>query len=86
MASKSLFESHPVLTLAAIVVLAVAADALAARGGGGHGGGGSHGNRGGGLGGGVFRSGAPVHSGALTARPGVAVRSGRIANSHCCFF
>jgi hypothetical protein len=37
MASKSLFESNPLLTLGAIVVLAVAADAVAARRGGGGG-------------------------------------------------
>jgi len=80
MASKSLFESHPILTLGAIVVLAVAADALAARrggGGGGHGAGGGY--HGGGLGGGegAFRSGAPVRSGTLTAHPDTAVRSGQ---------
>jgi len=69
MASKSLFESHPVLTLGVIVVLAVAADAFAARGGGG---GGGHG------GGGAFRSGAPVRSGASTAHPDTAVRSGQV--------
>ena len=69
MASKSLFESNPLLTLGAIVVLAVAADAFAARGGGG---GGGHG------GGGAFRSGAPVHSGASTAHPDTAVRSGQV--------
>jgi len=69
MASKSVFESHPVLTLGVIVVLAVAADAFAARGGGG---GGGHG------GGGAFRSGAPVRSGASTAHPDTAVRSGQV--------
>ena len=69
MASKSLFESHPVLTLGVIVVLAVAADAFAARGGGG---GGGHG------GGGAFRSDAPVRSGASTAHPDTAVRSGQV--------
>ena len=69
MASKSLFESHPVLTLGVIVVLAVAADAFAARGGGG---GGGHGD------GGAFRSGAPVRSGASTAHPDTAVRSGQV--------
>jgi hypothetical protein len=92
MASKSLFESNPVLTLGAIVVLAVAADAFAARGdgGGGHGGGGGQsgggphggggGYHGGGLrsGGGAFRSGAPVHRGASTAHPDTAVRSGQV--------
>jgi hypothetical protein len=82
MASKSLFESHPVLTLGAIVVLAVAADALAARrggGGGGHGAGGGGGYHGGelGSGGGAFRSGAPVHGGAFTAHPDTAVCSGQ---------
>jgi len=69
MASKSVFESHPVLTLGVIVVLAVAADAFAARGGGG---GGGHG------GGGAFRSGAPVRSGVSTAHPDTAVRSGQV--------
>ena len=83
MASKSLFESHPVLTLGAIVVLAVAADALAARrggGGGGHGAGGGGGYRGGelGSGGGAFRSGAPVHGGAFTAHPDTAIRGGQV--------
>jgi hypothetical protein len=80
MASKSLFESNPILTLGAIVILAVAADAVAARRGGG---GGEHGSGGGyygvglGSGGSAFRSGAPVRSGALTAHPDTAVRSGQ---------
>jgi|GEM_PF-4758949 hypothetical protein len=79
MASKSLFESNPLLTLGAIVVLAVAADAVAARRGGGGGEGGGGGYHGGGIGsgGGAFRAGAPVHSGALTAHPDTAVRSGQ---------
>jgi hypothetical protein len=82
MASKSLFESNPILTLGAIVVLAVAADALAARrggGGGGPGAGGGAGYHGGGLGsgGGSFRSSAPVHSGAFTAHADTTVRSSR---------
>ena len=80
MASKSLFESNPLLTLGAIVVLAVAADAVAARRGGGGGEGGGGGYHGGGIGsgGGAFRAGAPVHSGALTAHPDTAVRSGQV--------
>lgn len=82
MASKSLFESNPILTLGAIVVLAVAADAVAAhRGSGasGRGAGGGAGYHGSGLGSGgdASRSAAPVRSGALIAHPDTAVRRGQ---------
>jgi hypothetical protein len=84
MASKSLFESNPILTLGAIVVLAVAADAVAAhRGSGGSGrGAGGGGGYHGGSGGDAFRSGAPVRNGAFTAHPDTTIRSGQVNAAH----
>jgi hypothetical protein len=83
MASKSLFESNPILTLGAIVVLAVAADAVAAHrssGGSGRGAGGGGGYYGSGLGSGrdASRSSARVRSGAFISHPDAKVRSGRV--------
>jgi hypothetical protein len=83
MASKSLFESNPILTLGAIVVLAVAADAVAAHrgsGGSGRGAGGGGGYYVSGLGSGrdASRSSAPVRSGAFISHPDAKVRSGQV--------